>query len=223
MNNKDINTARSRVYQLLSSLFAKEIDKNLAKELTSEQARAFFTQLASQECFTETISVIQQNLASLTLLDDVQNSEQNLLELAADYCGLFLIGTKHSASPYASLYVNQGGGQQQKNSEIFGEHHQNMMSFLQQSGLQVQSDFKEPADHISVILAYAGHLILHRDESEQLKYLQQYLASWLDKFVMQVNKVDQGTFYRELANLTLTWIDSELLWLQAEVITSREA
>ncbi|MGL5468741.1 MAG: molecular chaperone TorD, partial [Shewanella sp.] len=45
MSNVDINHARALVYQLLSSLFAREIDEQRLKQLTSEQAQQFWTQL----------------------------------------------------------------------------------------------------------------------------------------------------------------------------------
>mgnify|MGYP000585419974 CR=1 FL=1 len=67
-------------------------------------------------------------------------SDEALLELAADYCGLFLVGTKHSASPYASLYLSP-----EEEPLLFGQQHQQMSEFLHQSKLQVQSHFPEPA------------------------------------------------------------------------------
>ena len=99
MSQVDINHARALVYQLLSSLFAREVDEQRLKELTSEAAQQFWEQLSLEANFTQSVDKIRSMLNGI-------KSDEALLELAADYCGLFLVGTKHSASPYASLYLN---------------------------------------------------------------------------------------------------------------------
>jgi len=148
------------------------------------------------------------------------NNDKALLELAADYCGLFLVGTKHSASPYASLYLanNLAGKPATKGNEplLFGEQHQQMTQFLKQSQLQVQSEFPEPADHLAVILAYVAHLNMHASDQEQLQFIRDNLANWLGRFVAKVAKVDTGTFYIALAQLTLAWVNSDVEWLESE-------
>lgn len=200
MNNPE-NQARQRVYQLLSSLFAKEIDQAMRDELMAQPGQLFLQQLAGEPAFGGPISQMQQVLGGL-------NSTPDLLELAADYCGLFLVGTKHSASPYASLYGHE------QEPTIFGQQHHQMSEFLKSQRLQLASDFLEPADHIAVILAYAGHLAVNYPKQQQLDYLTSQLVPWLDKFVAQVIKIDQGQFYQGLAQLTLAWIASEVCWLQ---------
>ena len=197
----ELNQARNRVYQLLSALFAKEIDPKLRHELISQPAQDFWQQFATQPAFSADVKEIQAALNTLT-------SQADLLELAADYCGLFLVGSKHSASPYASLYTGES------EVTIFGEEHQQMMNYLRQHQLQLTSDFAEPADHIAVILAYAGHLSLNASEQDQLQFLQRYLASWIEPFVNQVIKTDQGRFYSALARLTSAWLSSEIHWLE---------
>ena len=194
--------ARQRVYQLLSSLFAKEVDQAMRDELMAEPGQLFLQQLARAPEFAAPISQMKQVLGGL-------NSTPDLLELAADYCGLFLVGTKHSASPYASLYGHE------QEPTIFGQQHHQMSEFLKDQRLQLASDFLEPADHLAVILAYAGHLEVNYPEQQQLDYLQSQLAPWLDKFVAQVIKIDQGLFYQALAELTQAWIASEISWLQS--------
>ena len=211
MNNTDMNKARAMVYRLLSSLFAKEIDHQLLHELTSEPAKAFLAQLASEPSFKRDVDAMVSVLGSLT-------SDKALMELAADYCGLFLVGTKHSASPYASLYLQdtsksaKGGDQ----PLLFGEQHQLMVLFLKQSQLQVQTSFPEPADHLAVILAYVEHLCLSASDEEQLSFIESYLNSWLGKFAAKVTQCDSGDFYCALARLTQSWVNSDLAGLTEE-------
>ncbi|WP_394388426.1 molecular chaperone TorD [Shewanella woodyi] len=200
MNNVAVvNQARAMVYRLLSSLFAKEVDHQLLHELTGEQAQAFLAQLASEPAFKQDIDTLISVLNTL-------KTDKALLELAADYCGLFLVGTKHSASPYASLYLNETGSE----TPLFGEQHQQMVQFLKQSQLQVQTSFPEPADHIAVILAYAEHICLNSSDAEQLKFIESYLNTWLGNFAAKVTQCDTGTFYSALTRLTQSWVTSDL-------------
>ncbi|AQS39317.1 Tat proofreading chaperone TorD [Shewanella psychrophila] len=217
MNNTDMNKARAMIYRLLSSLFAKEIDHQLLHELTSEQAKAFWTQLASEPSFKRDVDAMVTVLESLS-------SDKALLELAADYCGLFLVGTKHSASPYASLYLQDEsksapdteGTKSGDQPLLFGEQHQMMVQFLKQSQLQVQTSFPEPADHLAVILAYVEHLCLSAGNEEQLSFIESYLNSWLGQFAAKVTLCDSGDFYCALARLTQSWVNSDLTGLREE-------
>jgi TorA-specific chaperone len=208
-----VNQVRSTIYQLLSSLFAKEVDHKTLHELTCTQAQAFWSQLASEPDFKADVDVLVTELAKL-------NSDKALLELSADYCGLFLVGTKHSASPYASLYLNNSSSDKPatKGNEplLFGEQHQQMTQFLKQSQLQVQSEFPEPADHLAVILAYIAHISMHSRHQEQLLFIRNYLANWLPKLVAKIANVDTGKFYIALAQLTLAWVESDIEWLENE-------
>ncbi|MGS0729995.1 molecular chaperone TorD, partial [Shewanella sp. 0m-11] len=120
-----VNQVRSTIYQLLSSLFAKEIDHKTLHDLTSEQAQIFWAQLSSESAFKADVNTLVAELATL-------NTDKALLELAADYCGLFLVGTKFSASPYASLYLDNKPARKGDEPLLFGEQHQQMSEFLKQ-------------------------------------------------------------------------------------------
>ncbi|MCG9731178.1 molecular chaperone TorD [Shewanella sp. Isolate13] len=205
-----VNQVRSTIYQLLSSLFAKEIDNKILHDLTSKQAQQFWAQLGSESEFKADVDTLVAELATL-------NTDKALLELAADYCGLFLVGTKYSASPYASLYLDNKSAEKGDEPLLFGEQHQQMTQFLKQSQLQVQSEFPEPADHLAVILAYVAHLCTHSDEAEQLGFIQANLANWLHNFVAKVTEVDNGNFYQALARLTHSWVKSDAEWLASEL------
>lgn len=205
-----VHQVRSTIYQLLSSLFAKEIDHKILHDLTSEQAKQFWAQLGSEAEFKTDVDTLVAELAKL-------NSDKALLELAADYCGLFLVGTKHSASPYASLYLDNKSAKKGDEPLLFGEQHQQMTQFLKQSQLQVQSEFPEPADHLAVILAYVAHLCIHSNEAEQLSFIEANLANWLNNFVAKVTEVDSGNFYQALARLTCSWVKSDAEWLASEL------
>ncbi|MBB1270577.1 molecular chaperone TorD [Shewanella sp. SR44-3] len=199
--NTPMNQGRAMVYTLLSSLFAKELDHQQVAELTSTQGQDFLTQLARDPQF-------QHDIASLNIILSSLTTEHQRLSLAADYCGLFLVGTKHSANPYASLYLTDNSA---KDAEIllFGEHHQTMQGYLKQSQLSIQSQFPEPADHLAVILAYVAEGATKRDDNSQLIFINQYLNAWLPRFADKVASIDHGGFYTALAHLTQTWVASD--------------
>ncbi len=205
-----INQARGMVYQLLSSLFAKEVDHQLLHELTSDSAQNFWAQLASEQAFKSDVDTL------VSVLNELK-SDKALLELAADYCGLFLVGTKHSASPYASLYLEDAQTGTIDEPTLFGEQHQLMLRFLKQSQLQVQSSFPEPADHLAVILAYAAHLCNTSDEAAQLEFIESYLNNWIGNFAAKVTQCDNGQFYSALTRLTQSWVQADVAGLQTEL------
>ena len=192
---------RAMVYELFSSLFAKELNCQTLGKLCTLEARLFWGQLGSEPKFTDAVNEL------LFAIDKLQTND-DLLELAADYCGLFLMNGKHGAAPYAGFYNGSP-----ESPELFNEQHQQMMTFLQESHLQVQGDFPEPADHISVILAYVGHLCRHHGEQQQRQFLLSHLDSWLAAFVARVEQHDPGQFYRALARLTLAWTREDIAGL----------
>ena len=93
------NQARAVVYNFLSSLFAKEVNEGSVSQLTSAQGQSFLNSLAMEPTLAPSIKVISAQLLTL-------NAKQPLLELAADFCGLFLVDGKTCASPYAGQYIN---------------------------------------------------------------------------------------------------------------------
>lgn len=213
--------ARALVYNFLSSLFAKEVTSDLVTQLTSTQGQSFLNSLALEPSLTVSLNEINAKLNTL-------NSKELLLELAADFCGLFLVDGRTCASPYAGQYSSDclldevsdelenaargevGGKKKKEKIQIFGELHQKMTEFLTENKLQVHSDFPEPADHIAVILAYIAHLCVTTEHREQLIFINRYLMTWINEFTQQVNKHEHGVFYSSVANLTLKWLEIEI-------------
>ncbi len=98
-----------------------------------------------------------------------------------------------------------------------------MRYFLSQNQLQIQSDFKEPADHISVYLALLSTWIINCLENknvetttnEQLDFLQQALMTWLPQFVEKCQSIRADSdFYAALAQLLLAFVKTDMDYLQ---------
>lgn len=212
------NQARAIVYNFISSFFAKEVNESSVAQLTSEQGQSFLNSLAFEPTLAPAINEINKKVSKL-------NSEESLLELAADFCGLFLVDGKTSVSPYAGQYLSNKPTNSLKDDasankkiekiQLFGELHQKVTEFLTDSELQIHSNFPEPGDHIAVILAYTAHLCVSVAPKEQLEFINHYLVTWINDFIQQVHKHDQGLFYRSLADLMLEWIKIDTSSLQS--------
>lgn len=196
--NKEVNQARALVYNLLSSLFAWEISEQRLQELTSKEALHFWAYLGQDP---ELATEVETLLATLTQI----GNERQRLELAADFCGLFLIGGKNNSSPYASLFLSDDS-----EPSLYGELHQKMSKFLKQSGLQIQADFKEPADHLAVMLAYMSYLCEHSSDDVQRTFIEICIANWVPLFAAKVYENDSGQFYSALVRLLQKWLQLEL-------------
>ena len=203
------NQARAIVYNFLSSLFAKEVNTDLVAQLTSTEGQRFLSSLSLEAKLAAPIDKINTKLAQL-------DSEESLLELAADFCGLFLVDGRTSVSPYAGQYIANepsdiiSGNNKADKIQIFGELHQQMTEFLTNSNMQIHSDFPEPADHLAVMLAYISQLCLSTCEDNQISFIETYLMTWLADFTQQVKKHDTGYFYAAVAELTLELVKLEL-------------
>lgn len=139
------------------------------------------------------------------------------LELAADFAHAFLLDAKAGALPYASCYTG-------KSEEFFGEAEQRMRSFLTQSSLALQEEFKEPADHLAIYLAVMVKLIEQAGTSampttvqalDQAAFLKDGLMDWLALFVDKCQQV--GTrydVYPALAALLLAFVQQDQSFLQ---------
>ncbi|WP_345845896.1 molecular chaperone TorD [Shewanella algae] len=204
---EQLNQGRAMLYNFLSGLFARELNAERLSQLTAPESKAFWQQLSSDPALKQAAKLMEQKLQSIAWMQD---RDKALLELAADFCGLFLVGSKQSASPYAGLYL-----QADEDVTLFGEQHQQMLAFLQRSQLQLSGDFPEPADHLAVILAYQAHLCLNASASTQQEFLQECLLSWLEPFCQRVTECDRGGFYAALARLTLAFVQSDAEWLKS--------
>lgn len=83
------------------------------------------------------VNELENCIATLTVRDDAR------LELAADFCGLFLMTDKQAALPYASAYK---------------QDEQEIKRLLVEAGMETSGNFNEPADHLAIYLELLSHL-----------------------------------------------------------------
>ncbi|WP_063815271.1 molecular chaperone TorD [Salmonella enterica] len=178
------------VYAWLALLFFREVDDEGLIQLQSAEIADWLALLKRQPALTASVALLEQKIAALSLRQDAQ------LELAADFCGLFLMTDKKSALPYASQYPQQEPGM--------------IKHLLLEAGMEVNDDFKEPTDHLAIYLELLSHLHFSLGESFQQRRMNKLrqktlssLLEWLPEFTNNCLKHDPYGFYAALSQLLL--------------------
>lgn len=178
------------VYAWLALLFFREVDDEGLIQLQSAEIADWLAQLKLQPALAASVALLEQKIAALSLRQDAQ------LELAADFCGLFLMTDKKSALPYASQYPQQEPGM--------------IKHLLLEAGMEVNDDFKEPTDHLAIYLELLSHLHFSLGESFQQRRMNKLrqktlssLLEWLPEFTNNCLKHDPYGFYAALSQLLL--------------------
>lgn len=125
------------VYAWLAQLFSRELDDEQLTQIASAQMAEWFSLLKSEPPLTAAVNELENSIATLTVRDDAR------LELAADFCGLFLMTDKQAALPYASAYK---------------QDEQEIKRLLVEAGMETSGNFNEPADHLAIYLELLSHL-----------------------------------------------------------------
>ena len=201
---------RASVYGWFSSLYAKELS---AATLVAYETGELATLLEGL-CRIGLEAPSQRLQLAFDSLREVPHAH---LELAADFAHAFLLDAKAGALPYASCYTG-------KSEEFFGEAEQRMRSFLEQSALALQEEFKEPTDHLAIYLAVMVKLIEQADTSampttvqalDQAAFLKDGLLDWLALFVDKCQQVStRYDVYPALATLLLAFVQQDQSFLQ---------
>ncbi|MGQ2249590.1 molecular chaperone TorD [Salmonella enterica] len=178
------------VYAWLALLFFREVDDEGLIQLQSAESADWLALLKRQPALAASVALLEQKIAALSLRQDAQ------LELAADFCGLFLMTDKKSALPYASEYPQQEPGM--------------IKHLLLEAGMEVNDDFKEPTDHLAIYLELLSHLHFSLGESFQQRRMNKLrqktlssLLEWLPEFTNNCLKHDPYGFYAALSQLLL--------------------
>lgn len=208
----EINQGRAVVYQWLSQQFQVELTQPQWQALASGQLDDFFQFLAE--------TGLEKQVADYT--DAVQQlaqqaGEQAHVFLRSDFAHAFLLSVKQSALPYAAAYDTDAKGM------LYGATAEIMKQFLQQTGLALSKDFKEPEDHLSIYLAVLSHLAKQVTESnasvllaEQRVFILEALAPWLADFVARCQQLPlQTAVYPALATLLAAFVEQDLHYLQS--------
>ena len=217
------NRQRAQLYGWFATLYAAEVSEVALEGYLGDDYQPLYAGLADLGLGAE-VSRLQAAIEALRTLPLAR------LELAADFAQLFLLDAKTGALPYASVYEDEGMG-----SVLYGAAEERMRSFLAESGLAIQAEFREPADHLAVYLALMAKLAEQDAEQgidstdfasaafEQLSFLQSGLLGWLEAFVQRCQQArPRFDFYPALAALLYGFVGEDVLFLD-DVAAARKA
>ncbi|GLO61211.1 chaperone protein TorD [Vibrio sp. MACH09] len=211
---KAFNEKRAEIYWWLSSIFAKELTEQDLQAYHSAEIRSFLTGLGENDVLKPSIDKLVDALNRLQDRPDVE------LELAADFCGLFLTTDKTGALPYASIYI---GEQKLLNDKPAQEMQQLMLDH----GVDVKKGLNEPADHIAIELDFLGNMIIRSNELEKLEhidkalleqkeFIEKYLLSWFPQFSKKCVEFDEFGFYASVSELLVSFCQLDCAYLSGE-------
>ncbi|MCD1207557.1 molecular chaperone TorD [Vibrio cholerae] len=203
---KILNEKRAEIYWWLSSLFFKELSEQDIARYHSAEVRTFLSGLADEQSLSREVKHLVE---ALNRLQDRQDAQ---LELAADFCDLFLKSDRDSALPYASVYADKGllnGKPAQQMRELLGAH-----------GVKVEQNLNEPEDHLAIQLDFLAHLAISANQIEhsaqlslalqaQSDFISQHLLTWLPAFAERCTQFDAFGLYSAAARLALAFIQQD--------------
>lgn len=181
------------VYAWLAQLFSRERDDESLALLQSSEMAEWLTVLKGESMLESQVLLLEEKIAALKVREDAP------LELAADFCSLFLMSDQHSALPYASAHLEGGPN--------YGV----IKQLLSDAGMQVSDAFSESADHLAIFIELLSHLHFSLGESElnrqRIDALRREtltgLLRWLPEFTAKCRRYDNFGFYSALSQLLL--------------------
>ena len=184
------------IYAWLAQLFSRELDDEQLTQIASAQMAEWFSLLKSEPPLAAAVNALENRIAALTVRDDAR------LELAAAFCGLFLMTDKQAALPYASAYK---------------QDEQEIKRLLVEAGMETSGNFNEPADHLAIYLELLSHLHFSLGEgtvpARRIDSLRQKtltaLWQWLPEFVARCHQHDSFGFYAALSQLLLVLVECD--------------
>lgn len=184
------------VYAWLAQLFSRELDNEKLVQIQSAEVADWFSSLEQEPALNTAVQEVKAKIQALSIRHDAQ------LELAADFCSLFLMTDKQSALPYASVYSNSEHGNEQINC------------LLAEAGMEASEVFNEPSDHLSIFLELLSYLHFSLSEPHldhvKVKQLHQktllILLKWLPEFTHNCQRYDEFGFYGALSQLLLALV-----------------
>lgn len=199
--------SRKSVYALLSRCYEKELDAAFASDFAAAPAL-----ISDDKALAEGFALLQSDLSNC--------GEDDLERFAVSFNRVFFgMGprTAQKAFPYESVYTSSSGlMMQDAYAQVRTLYH--AMRFAK------NPDFPEPEDHLAVELAFMARLCdvavdaLREGDaaaaetalSAQLSFLRDHLLNWIDRFVVDAKKADDGGFYGDLAAFTQAYLEADV-------------
>jgi TorA maturation chaperone TorD len=209
------NDNRQAVYSFLTRMYAVEISKETLNDLAEKTS--LWTKLAGDpEVQGTEIAEGFKSLAEFTTTLKESERDKVLLELAAEYAGLFLGVRQMPPHPSESVYTS-------KERLIMQKARDEVLMIYRSMGLQRFDKFREPEDHIAIELQFMAEMCGKTSEAlkngknaEAKKYLDvqrdflnDHLAKWVPMFAADILKGAKREFYKAIAKITKGYVETD--------------
>jgi TorA maturation chaperone TorD len=193
-------------------MYAVEINKETLKDLADK--RNVWLKLAEDPEVSRTeIAEGFKSLAEFAATLRESEADKVLLELAAEYAGLFLGVRQMPPHPSESVYTSSERLIMQKSRD-------DVLMIYRSMGLERFDKFREPEDHIALELQFMTYACGKTSEAlksdklaEAKKYLQvqrdflnEHLAKWVPLLVADILQGARREFYRAVAKITRGYV-----------------
>lgn len=179
---------RSLLYGWFSTLFARELGRDAMALYQGGGAADIMAVLAE-------LGMGREADAVAGVFQEWARHADAAVENAADFATLFLMEGRACPLPYASHYLDGGG-------QLYGKPALLMRAMLASNRLRLDEPFKEPEDHLAVMLALMSHWARACDRPadlagqarEQAAFIESALLSWIDAWLARMHAIKTLTF-----------------------------
>ena len=201
-NSEEIEylNVRSNMYSLLSRAFIREVDKPFLSLLKDE---------TNAQSFRD---------GGFNLFGDfIDKQDDHILDaLAVEYASLFLVATGKRLSVYESVQLPMEG-------QLNGVATSKTLAFYKSAGFDFPKESNILPDHFAVELEFMSHLckkeaeaiekkdehVAERARTLQAAFMNTHLGQWYEKFMNNLEKNTQNSFYSGMSLLAKEFLDSE--------------
>lgn len=204
-----INQQRAAFYGWFAGVFSTELSKQAFEFYSSSNLDSLLGSLI-QLGFEVEVAQLKEFSSAL------EGTEDERIDLMADFASCFLLDSRHSALPYASYYLEES-------KLLYGDATTRMNEFLQGNRLQLHEDFKEPADHLVVYLALMADwctevasitepIEIQDQIADQYEFLSEALLTWLEDWAKRLKDVPNLSFnfYPAMGQLLLAYVRADV-------------
>ncbi len=198
-------------------------ERGIARENLSRLLAACYYQpgpeFAEENVFDSLLAAatcIQPELAAYAKRLGEDYSAEGDEALLLDYTRLFLGPNQIIAKPYGSVWLEGG-------NTVMGESTMAVLKLYEEGGFGMREDFREVPDHIAVELEFLYLLTYRENEAHRYgdlhaqqakadlrqRFLDNHLGRWVMPFTSAVVAGAQCSYYRQLAELTLRFVNIE--------------
>jgi TorA maturation chaperone TorD len=215
MVNEFISASENRqaVYSFLARMYTVELTKETLNEI-AEKKRLWVKLAEDPEVHGTEMAEGYKTLAEFASTLKESDLENVVLELAAEYAGLFLGLRQMPPHPSESVYSSA-------DHLIMQKARDDVLKIYRGMGLDKVREYTEPEDHIAIELQFMAYLCGKTVEElraakfteakmcleVQRDFLSEHLAKWVPMLVADILMGARREFYKAIAKITKGYVE----------------